>query len=259
MDNVLGYHLDWDSGAYAEIDVFRPEATADQGSDPRFQIRYTPPLRGTYRPKVRDLGLRLRNIEDLVGDSLKSLTEILNAGGAFRSVAAAGGDVKLPAAEQAAQTAKIMEKMNRLGRTLLTILMPRAGRDITTAMREGLFLSIGMDEALLAYPWELMYDGEFYCLKHSIGRVVNSAEPGPPPMDEYRWWGARLENFKVLLIDVARTEKRENYKYETLKAAEKEADTIEELLADETLGVKCVRLSNEYATFENVRDRALGK
>jgi CHAT domain-containing protein len=244
---MIGYHLDWDSGAYAEIDVFRPEPALGASTDTRFQIRYTPPFRGTYRPRVRNTGLRLQDVEAIVGDSLRSLTEILNEGGDLRGGASASVENPQQAIDE------LLQMMKTLGKQLLSILGKR--KDITTDLRKRLFLSIGMDEALLSYPWELMHDGQdFYCLRHSIGRVVNSVEEEPPPMEDTDWWGNRLENFRVLLIDVARTEKKPGYNYDPLPQAEIEGDTIENFLLDERLGIKCERLSNEKATYRKVMD-----
>jgi CHAT domain-containing protein len=105
-----------------------------------------------------------------------------------------------------------------------------------------------MDEKLLSYPWELMYDGEFFCLQHRMGRVVNSAEADPAPAYDEHW--QPLEQMGVLLIEVSRTERRDDYQHAPLKQAEIEADAIQTIL--QRIGIECVHLKNEHATHENV-------
>jgi CHAT domain-containing protein len=244
MSVTHGYRLDWDAGAFAEVDVFRPEVVGALANSIGYQLQYTPPFRGTFRPRVRELDLTTDEINDIVGWGMQKLTRIVNAGGTSRDGSAG------PAADQGTRLEQTTKDMKTLGRRLLSILEER--RNILNDLRTSLFLSIGMDESLLTYPWELMYDDEFYCLKHKMGRVVNSPGADPPSTEGTDWWGNRLEDFRVLLIDVSQTEIRGDYQYKRLDQAKIEADAIQGILGNPDLGVECVRLSNEEATREKV-------
>lgn len=247
MTERRGYRLDWDAGPFAEIDVFLPDVSGIDVQNVDYQLRYTPPFRGTFRPRVRDLGLTTRDIKTIVGTGVDQLTRLVNSGPARRDASAGTG------ASVAARVAQTNKAMQTLGRQLLSILEER--RNILNDLRSGMFLSIGMDEELLTYPWELMYDNDnYYCLKHKMGRVVNSPGYDPPPPEGTDWWGNRLEDFRVLIIDVGRTEQKTNYRHPPLDQAKIEGDAIQKILGDERLGVQCVRLSDEEATLERVKN-----
>ena len=119
---------------------------------------------------------------------------------------------------------------------------------IDTDLQRGYFLSFTLDEALLNYPWELVYDDDFYCLKHRVGRIVNSSEKNPPSMESAEWWGERLERPSVLVIAPCRPEVPG---YPELPAARDEAVAITELLQND-LGLRVDALIDEKATFSNV-------
>src|SRR5690606_33178647 len=52
----------------------------------------------------------------------------------------------------------VVSQMKTIGDQLVVFLLPP---HVQADLRPGgLFLEIGMDEALLPYPWELMHDGE---------------------------------------------------------------------------------------------------
>src|SRR4051794_36003500 len=116
MSKIRGYRLNWDAGAFAELDVFRPEVGKGLANDIGYQLRYTPPFRGTFRPLVRELGLTIEEINDIVRTGVERLTRIVNAGEARRAGSAgAAGDL----GTAIAQTTK---DMKTLGRKLLSIL-----------------------------------------------------------------------------------------------------------------------------------------
>src|SRR5262245_35070190 len=133
MSVAPGYRLDWDAGAFAEIDVFRPEVGEPLASDtPPYQLRYTPPFRGTFRPRVRELGLTTDDIEHLLGWGMERLTRIVNAGGQSRQGSA------VPAADPATRPEQTTSDLKTLGRKLLSILEER--RNILNDLRTGMFL-----------------------------------------------------------------------------------------------------------------------
>ena len=79
--------------------------------------------------------------------------------------------------------------MEFLGRELLRTLCPQPVRVELRRPVKDLFLELGLDEALLDYPWELMHDGrEYYCLTHRMGRFVNSNQMTTPKAG-LEWWG----------------------------------------------------------------------
>jgi CHAT domain-containing protein len=144
---------------------------------------------------------------------------------------------------------KSIEDMELVGRQLLELVMPM---DVQAELRvENQFLELGIDEALLEFPWELMHDGdEFMCLKHLMGRFVNVTRPSIPPRE--RQEAARSETLSVLLISVPRPQPRSNGTvYEPLPAAEAEAKAIVETLAPLGDAVTITLLRGRDATWDN--------
>jgi CHAT domain-containing protein len=117
----------------------------------------------------------------------------------------------------------------------------------------GFFLEIGMDEDLLNFPWELMHDGhDYYCLKHSFGRFVNSKQPSP---DTSQFVPSEVDttfhNLSVLVISVPNPLPRESgLVYDRLPAVEEETNAIIETLC--RVGIEPELLQKENATFDEV-------
>jgi CHAT domain-containing protein len=66
----------------------------------------------------------------------------------------------------------------------------------------GLFLELGTDEALVNYPWELLHDGDdFLCLKHYLGRYVNTTRISAPRMQPQNS-PSEYDKIRILLISV---------------------------------------------------------
>ena len=82
--NGVSYRLDWDAGAHAEVELFRPDSGSGNASNRTFKMKYTPPFRGTYRPPALELNITLATLERLVGQKLRDLTGLLDGGGAIR-------------------------------------------------------------------------------------------------------------------------------------------------------------------------------
>jgi CHAT domain-containing protein len=112
-----------------------------------------------------------------------------------------------------------------------------------------------MDESLLAYPWELMHDGEdFLCLRHNVGRFVNGTSQNfdlnrPPGL-----YSRPFDKLKVLLIVVSKPEPRDGDNYEHLIAAEDEAKEIADILGEDD-GIDLEVMNGRDATFLKVSMR----
>lgn len=117
--------------------------------------------------------------------------------------------------------------MTLFGQQLLNLLIPsRIQGDLR---KGGLFLEIGMDQALLDYPWELMHDGhDFLCLKHQIGRFVNvTAEDMTKVQLPKDWVGVKLDRLSVLIISVPNPKPRYlGDSFDPLPGAKAETDAI---------------------------------
>src|SRR5205085_11029543 len=147
------------------------------------------------------------------------------------------------------ETKGAMEKMRLVRSQLFGLLVPSHVKvDLRTG---GLFLEIGIDEALLNYPWELMHDGEdFLCEKHYLGRFVNVTERPIPPSGDAARLAPVLKQLKVLVIGVPRPVRKEQ-QYDNLSEVHAELDAITQTL-DGIPGVKFSTLIGKEATFDNV-------
>jgi CHAT domain-containing protein len=140
-----------------------------------------------------------------------------------------------------------------IGQQLHTFLMPRHVQHDLAG--EGLFVEVGMDEALLHLPWELMHDGHnFLCLKHALGRFVNADVPmaSMAQLPSIRL-GSAAETLSVLLICVPAPEPREDGTiYDPLPEAEAETDALVDILSEQ--GAIPSILKKRDATFDGVWD-----
>jgi hypothetical protein len=179
MSEFRGYNLDWSFGPSAQLDIFA-------GSDAkRFQLKFTPPTRSTIRPSARYIDLPDDQL-DLIREQASALMDPHNRGRHGRTE------------EDGDQTAHL----TTLGRTLARLLLSRSIE--VSLRRNAVFLEIGLDSALLSYPWELLHDGvEFYCLTHDMSRFINSRSDEPSPVETFSWWNARQSPLEILIIGVA--------------------------------------------------------
>jgi CHAT domain-containing protein len=143
----------------------------------------------------------------------------------------------------------LLSDLANVGGQLLGLVIPRyIQADLSVG---GRFLEIGVDEALLGYPWELMHDGEnFLCLKNFIGRFVNASSVGPPRNQSQFGWG-QGEKLAVLLISVPNPQPRGDVTYDPLPAAEAETQAILDVLST-IPEVKHVTLTGKKATYNEV-------
>jgi CHAT domain-containing protein len=223
--------LDWFAGPSAQIELFSP------GQDKEtYQLKYTPSFRATIRPPVEERPLSPGDL----GPINAQLDQLVTGRGArFGGKAVASKGTPRPS----------IDDVVMLGQQLLALAMPQY---VQADLRIGnMFLEIGTDEQLLDYPWELMHDGEnFLCLKHAIGRFVNSV--APPPM---AWQPpprvARLQELSILLVSVPAPQERDGQTYTPLPEATVETDAILEGLVG-IPGVKVSTLIGRGATYNEL-------
>jgi CHAT domain-containing protein len=231
--------VDWCAGAGAQLEVFSPRpstATSD------YSLKYTPPFRSTIRPPIQELSLGAGELIP-INRNLDTIVQTARGKTTPAPVAAVGheGSVKV------------------VGGQLFSLIVPSY---VELDLREpNLFLEIGVDEALLQYPWELLHDGDnFLCLKHYVGRFVNSnsAQVAPNTRNPLATLKGAVEKVSVLLISVPSPLNRDTSRdanlppeYKPLDGAREETIEIGNLLA----GISCVEvtpLKGPEATYDNV-------
>lgn len=226
--NGKGVCVEWMSGPSAQLELFSPTGG---GSETAYQLKYTPPFRSTIRSMV-DLEVNDGDLDPIQ----KGLSQLI-----------AG-------IEKAGCESDVLKSMECLGEKLITYILPQY---VQSDLQGGkLFLEMGMDEALLNLPWELMYDGaNFLCLKHSLGRYVNirrslmSTSQTPQTMV-----GQTLEKLRILLISVPLPKSRpgnESLRYLNLREAETETKAIVAALASDP-DIQLETLIGKEATHDNV-------
>ncbi|HEV3122007.1 MAG TPA: CHAT domain-containing protein [Isosphaeraceae bacterium] len=233
MSDPARYSLDWYAGPSAQVEIFSPISKRKT----RYGFKYTPPFRATMRPPVELLALGKTDLEP-IDSQLEELASALSP----RSAARPGR------AREKAQPA--LASMERIGAMLMDLICPDY---VKADLRPGpLFLEIGMDEGLLRYPWELMHDGtEFLCLKHYVGRYVNTFTSAASPAAGSSQLGADLEPLKVLIIAVPGPQDFKGKSFDRLPAAQQEAqDLLDTLTA--LPGVEPTLLLGSEAIFDNV-------
>lgn len=230
MPNGPGFCLDWESGASAQLELFSPNA-----ADPTmpYKLKYTPPFRSTIRPPREDRPLRPAELAPISIELDKMASNGVN---------------RAPVPPGAAAPIDPLEMM---GSQLLDLALPRY---IQADLRaQDVYLDIGLDEPLLGYPWEIMYDGsEYLCLKHSLGRFVNADSPIALSMKVANWQGTQLPSINVLVISVEQPMPRNGGpSYARLTAVEAETDAIVKALTGQP-NVSVGILKDGEATYNKV-------
>ena len=162
-----------------------------------------------------------------------------------------GFEARAADGKQPAGPSAIEADLQTTGSNLFTLAVPRP---VDMDLRpQKLFLDIGVDERLVGYPWELMYDGDTYlCLKHYVGRFVNVTNAVAEPSSQAtNWVGTPLEELRVLLISVPAPTPRKQVEYRQLEGAVGEGKQI----VDTLTGLENVRvdtLRNEEAVYKDV-------
>lgn len=219
MSKTGGYSLDWQVGAGVQLELLSPpqQGPSAPGGDRLYQLKYTPPLRTTIRT-VQTLPLAPSDLKE-VDDGINALVTAVNARAAAPG---AGTPPPGPATGGEFQT---------LGDLLFSLIIADyMANDLTL---HNLFVELGVDEDLLGYPWELMHDGEnFFCLRHYLGRFVNSLTSTPTPQQVNDRWEKPLESLSVLVVAVPKPKPRDGVSYPELPSAERELDALVKTLTD---------------------------
>ena len=139
-------------------------------------------------------------------------------------------------------------ELRTLGSYLFDLIIPPEVKEVLSS--PGIFLEIGMDEALLKYPWELMHDdAEFYCLKHYVGRFINSSKTAPKPLFSAGWRDEPMDDLSLLLIAVPNPVKAD---FSFLAHVDREANAIAQTVSPRIKHTNLIILSGKDATLENV-------
>lgn len=229
--------LHWAHGQTAHLDLQSPRP------DEPCRVKYTSAFRAPLRHPFRE--------QYLSAADLAAFDTRLDA--LARSFEQARESGQVPPSPR---TPFSEETLKDIGLELFTLMLPRE------AMSElsgdvPLYLELGVDEPLLAYPWELMCDElGFIALKHRLGRFVNLAQVPAglaepiqrPPMNA----------LSILVVGVPAPVERDGERFQPLPAARTEIDNIRALF-DGMAGVELHALCDEAATCDAVKALMLRK
>jgi len=227
------FQIGWASGPTAQIDLYSPGKDAKEYE---YQLKYTPSFRSIFRrsaePQIVSAG-ELDNVKEAMDRLVKVL-----GGRAKGGAAAALEDPPAAEAEPAPEPpllaladSETVHAMKRLGETLLDLIIPPY---LQTDLRShGLFLEMGLDEILMPFPWELMFDGdEFLCLKQAMGRFVNGRKVVAAQQRPTDRWGEGLDKLSILLISVPKPAPRaDGTVFDALPEAQEETERIIDTVA----------------------------
>jgi CHAT domain-containing protein len=241
----MSYAITWEAGASAQIEIFSPELDA-AAAEHDYRLKFSPPMRKTIRPPMTPLQLGRGELGPIIAD-LNRLGEALNA---RRAPAAAGA---ADAAADAAAAAAVLTQAQQAGGNLYDLIIPP---DVQMELaEEDLFLEIGVDEALLEYPWELLHDGtEFLCLKHSIGRFVNVTKAAIPNRNRLEMMS--VKPLSVLVIGVGAPQPRVTaagpVKYDPLPGVGQETKAVADAIMELGQDADVLSLNGAGATWQAV-------
>jgi len=213
MSNSGKYCLDWHTGPGVQLELLSPPqlGPGTSGADRLYQLKYTPPLRTTIRT-VQNLPLAQNDLTE-VDNGINSLVTAVNARAADPGH---GPPSPGPASGNEFQT---------LGDLLFGLII--ADYMANDLRLHNLFVEFGIDEELLGYPWELMHDGSnFLCLRHYLGRFVNSRTSSPTTQQVTDRWEKPFDSLSVLVVAVPKPNPRDGVEYPPLPSAENELDTL---------------------------------
>ncbi|TRO51924.1 CHAT domain-containing protein [Candidatus Bathyarchaeota archaeon] len=237
-NNKTNFYVDWCAGPSVQIELLSPIDKEEGG----YMMNYTSSFRGTIRPPFAELKVgpnALNPIKERMNDIVG------------KKIGLTRGNGTTPPAP--APDSEIFDDMKLLGEQLYTFLIQQYLRADMDLRQPELYLEIGMDDDLMNFPWEMIYDGDnFLCLKQYIGRFVRSKEPQPDLMNPSTTLGSSLENLSILLISVPKTdENKETKDFEPLPQAEEEKKAILQTLGGiENVTPKIIEPKD--ATFDGV-------
>jgi CHAT domain-containing protein len=233
------YSLAWEAGPTAQLELFSPGKNPGQNDSADYRLKYTPALRQTLRPPLKDLRLGRGELAPIM-ERLNKLVGTLDARGGAAAAGATPDD-------------SVLDLAKNVGELLFQLVIP--GDVEIDLSADTVFLEIGLDEELLDYPWELLFDGrEFLCLKHAVGRFVNVSDPQPTPAKAPA--AAPNSPISVLVISVPNPQPRTPdgvaQVYECLPEAEAETSAIINMLTGTGIEATPFVLAGHDATWDNV-------
>jgi CHAT domain-containing protein len=196
------YRLKWHGGRSAQVEIYSPPSS---GAAPRYFLRYSAPLRPSLRTvqeclaatpalNLVDIGL-VNVVAGLRGANGSSVPP--GAAPAVGGVLTPGEPVPTPALAPKPIPPQLVDAGSSLFQFILN-------SPAEVDLRAGnMFLELGTDEAVVNYPWELMFDDEdFTCLKHYVGRYVNTTRIGSPRMQISNPVSADWDKIHILIVSV---------------------------------------------------------
>jgi hypothetical protein len=241
MSKQSRFRVDWHYGPGAQLELISPPHSLGTGKSAKgqiYQLKYTSPLRPTIRT-VQELPLTQPELE-AVDEKFDELVKAVDS----RAVG--------PAVSPSPATALSPDPdFQALGDLLfnLVFVAPYMAADLRKPKS---FVELGVDEDLLGYPWELMHDGDnFLCLRHYLGRFINSTTSSPPATQSVDLWGESFETLSVLVIGVPNPMPKGKLSYQKLTSVELEATAIVKALTN-IEGVDVKILLGKDATHINV-------
>lgn len=205
------FEITWESGPSAQLEILSPlyEPRVDC-----YRLKYTPPFRKTLRQGMLSLDLDPSSLDWLRGE-LDKLVNML--------------DARRPGTDDEAPQDDLMSRAREAAGTLYDLVVPSGIRP--ELLLPGLFLELGIDEPLVEFPWELMFDGEeFLCLRHRTGRFVNTTRPPIPPQKPEQPLDRKPTQLNVLLIAVPRPDAQKGKTYRPLPGVDQEIRAITQAL-----------------------------
>jgi CHAT domain-containing protein len=225
----MRYVLGWDAGATAEIELHMPQ---EEGT---FGLRYNSPYRSTFRSPTGALRVGPGALE-------QSRLRLQQLASSLQLIPGRGPGTGGAAPVQATRT------LEAIGRELYELILPNYIQ--SDLKKDPLFIELAIDEEMLFFPWELMYDDEqFLGHKHALGRYVNLKQPLMAQTSRPYGFGDVLEDLKVLVIGVPRPQTEESI--EELTAVEPEVTAITDILTD--IGIEPTLLLGREADYDSVR------
>lgn len=232
----MSYSVTWQAGPSAQIELFSPDVTDGRAENTSYRIKFSPPMRKTLRPPLSELILNEGDL-DPINRNLNALMAVADGRGNPGNAANEGPGV--------------IQRAREIGNILHNLVIPN---DVQAELSAGnLFVEFGVDERLLEYPWELLYDGvDFLGCRHGLGRFVNLTRPSIPNVAR----PALPDNgpLSVLIISVPLPVPRGNppVQYAPLPGAQNETAAIAAVLSLPNIDLTI--LSDAQATFNNVLD-----
>ncbi len=215
------FRLDWFAGASTQVELYSPD------KDNKYSYRCSPAFRST---------IRLSSQQHLAPDDFaRLLGQVTTLKGAVRD------------SRGASEAAQI------IGEELLKWYLPE---EIQGEFgQKQIFVELGLDQDLVQFPWELMYDGDKYLsLKHDIGRFINTGDTVIPKSTRVAgWFSEEYDKLSILVISVPEPQDRGTVKYRLLSEARTETEALKRLLGDKA-EIDLTVLSGKDAKWRSVRD-----